>query len=74
MMNILQITVDGMSCRGCASKVEAIALDISGVIDCVVNFDKKHAVVRYNAETTTVERIQQTLQTAGYGVQLMVDA
>ncbi|NEQ97554.1 MAG: heavy-metal-associated domain-containing protein [Cyanothece sp. SIO2G6] len=67
-MQISEFSVDGMGCGGCASKVEAIALDVAGVIDCVVNFERKQATVHYNPQITTAEKIQQTLVTAGYGV------
>ena len=65
-METINLEIDGMGCPACTEKVEMAALQLSGVIDCVVNYDKKHAAVQFNPQTITLERIQQGLGKAGY--------
>ena len=73
-METLQFTVEGIACPACVDKVEIAALQLPGVIDCVVNYDEKCATVQFNPQKSTLERLQHGLTEAGYRATPLVAA
>ncbi|MBP0019721.1 MAG: copper-translocating P-type ATPase [Cyanobacteria bacterium SBLK] len=67
------LQVQGMSCAGCASRIEKVIQRVSGVNECNVNFALSRATVTYNPHATTVDNIQQAVAKAGYQASLLVE-
>lgn len=61
------ITVEGMCCEHCASRVEKALSAVSGVISADVKLKKKTAVVRSREEVSD-EEIKKVITDAGYTV------
>lgn len=65
-METVNLNVEGLVCPACVDKVETAALQLPGVIDCVVDYATKSASVQFNPRKNTVEHLQQGLTKAGY--------
>ncbi len=59
--------VTGMSCAACASSVESILKQKTGVINASVNFASNSVLVEYDDETTPPE-LQNALRKVGYDI------
>lgn len=60
------LKITGMSCAGCASKVETVITRIPGVESCYVNFALAEATLSYNPQEISLGKIQQIATQAGY--------
>ena len=60
------LTVEGMRCAGCAWLVERLLGKIPGVNDAAVDFPLRRAEVRFDARTTRLHTLLDTLAKAGY--------
>lgn len=65
-MNEATIQVNGMSCGGCARRVEAAAKAVDGVADCRVDLPQKSAKVDYDPQRTTPDKVAEAITRAGY--------
>ncbi|MBP5973033.1 copper-translocating P-type ATPase [Brasilonema sp. CT11] len=65
-MDTLTLKLRGMSCASCARNVEQAILSVPGVIDSNVNFGTEQASVKYDPRKTSLEKIQQAVEDAGY--------
>lgn len=63
---IAELTVEGMHCQSCASLIEEVLLDDSGVAAAVVDLGAARAVVTYLPAMTTVDRLCDLAAAAGY--------
>jgi len=60
------IRINGMHCVSCAQTTEDILKKEKGIIEANVNFATEKAVIEYNVEEITLERIAQLIREAGY--------
>lgn len=60
------IAVEGMHCGGCASGVKAMLKRTEGVISADVSYERKEAVVEYDPDRTTPEKIVEAINNMGY--------
>lgn len=56
----------GMSCAACASSAESIILQQEGVKQASVNFATGNLMVEYDPQITSVDKLQNALQSGGY--------
>ncbi|MEN0066014.1 MAG: permease [Myxococcota bacterium] len=61
----LTIEVQGMTCEGCANKVQRALLATDGVQSAVINLDANTAVISGNA---ALSRLQQSITDAGFHI------
>ncbi|HML02084.1 MAG TPA: heavy metal translocating P-type ATPase [Candidatus Bathyarchaeia archaeon] len=61
---ILQIL--GMHCTACATGIESGLRRLDGVIEANVNFATKEAVVRFDEDKVTLDRIKASVKRGGY--------
>jgi len=62
------LTVQGMSCASCVSRVEDALTDVGGVLDANVNLATDRATVRYVPGTAQPADFTQAIRDAGYDV------
>jgi copper chaperone len=62
------LTVTGMTCGGCSSKVEHALKAVSGVNDVAVSLKNNEATVHYDEQLTNPDNLKLAIQGAGYGV------
>ncbi|NEN90902.1 MAG: heavy metal translocating P-type ATPase [Okeania sp. SIO3H1] len=65
-METIRIRLQGMSCASCANRVEKAIKEVSGVIECNVNFALSQATVSYYSQKTNLTHIQESVREAGY--------
>ncbi len=70
-METTTLKLRGMSCASCASSIERVVSNVSGVEQCNVNFGAEQATVTYNPRAVDVNKIQQAIADAGYSSQLL---
>lgn len=58
--------VPGMNCSLCPPTVKKALQRVPGFIDADVSLDTKRAVVRYDSEKTSPERLATAVSNAGY--------
>lgn len=69
---VVVLRVDGMTCESCASTVRAHLLDVPGVIDATVSYERKLAEVRVREERPPEgERLVAAVEKAGYSASLL---
>lgn len=61
---ILQIL--GMHCAACATSIEAGLKRLDGILDARVNFASKEAVVKYDEDKVTLDKIKVNIKRGGY--------
>ena len=64
----LDLPVGGMSCAGCAARIEKTLQGLPGVCQAQVNFATEKATVHYDPAALTAEKIIQEVQEIGYEV------
>jgi Cu+-exporting ATPase len=60
------VRIGGMSCTSCAQSIEKGLLREKGVANASVNFATEKAVVEYDPEKVTLQRIGKVIEQAGY--------
>lgn len=67
----IRLSISGMTCAGCVSRVEIALKNVPGVDEALVNLVERTAQVR---GTVSVATLLSAVQTAGYGAAEMVGA
>lgn len=62
----LDLAVSGMTCAGCARRVERSLGEVEGVLECHVNFATRRASVVFDSGTTSAEALAGAVADAGY--------
>lgn len=60
------LTVEGMTCSGCANSVTNVLNAVPGVEKTEVSLADNSAAVRYNPDQTTPETLIEAVEDAGY--------
>ena len=69
-MASLKLTITGMTCDHCRSKVEAALTGANGVWSAFVDLDGGTAEMDFDAHKTTSEQLVAAVESAGYGAQV----
>jgi len=60
------IAVEGMSCTSCASGIKAMLKRTPGVISAEVSYERREAVIDYDPDKTSREKIVEAITKLGY--------
>jgi len=60
------LSVPGMTCAACPFTVKAALSKVQGVSKTDVTFEKREAVVTFDDSKTTVQKLTQATENAGY--------
>ena len=67
--------IEGMSCAiGCAKTIEKKLAEMNGVQKAAVDFDKKEAIVEFDATIQTPEKLTTAVESSGDGQTYKVSA
>ena len=66
----LDLPIGGMSCAGCASRIEHELQNLPGVQEAQVNFATEKATLHYDAESLSLDQITQKVEDIGYQIRL----
>ncbi|MDO5687433.1 MAG: heavy metal translocating P-type ATPase [Neisseria sp.] len=72
-MQKISLSIDGMTCQACASRIEKVLLRQDGVAAAQVNFAGETAQVDFDERTIGVEKIIATVGKAGFQATLATD-
>jgi copper chaperone CopZ len=67
-MQTEHMTVTGMSCGGCASKVTAALNALAGVQAAQVSLSNGNVTIRYDEKRASAAQLKAAVIDAGYGV------
>jgi len=62
----IDLPVTGMTCAACAARIERSLSKAEGVEEASVNLATERAMVRFDPDVTQVDRIVETIRSAGY--------
>ena len=65
-MTATTLKLKGMSCAACASNIESVIGQVSGVNSIRVNFATEQASIEYDESSTNLKKIQTAFSNAGY--------
>lgn len=65
--NKIIIKIEGMSCKGCAKKIETSLKTIENIKKVKVNLNKKEAIIESN-EKLDIDKIKDRICSLGYEV------
>jgi copper chaperone len=65
-METKTITVEGMHCDGCASRVKGLLEKEPGVREADVSYQAGEARVKYNEHAVQENRLREVIEGAGY--------
>lgn len=66
-----RFAVEGMSCGGCAAKVQRTVSALSGVATATVDLAAQTATVSYYPERSSLEAIERAISALDYGVRAL---
>jgi Cu+-exporting ATPase len=64
----LQLSINGMTCASCSTRVEKALNKTTGVLEANVNLATEQAAVAYDPSQVSPKQIQDAVEHAGYGV------
>ena len=64
----ITITVGGMTCANCSSRVERSLKKLDGVLDAAVNLTTERATIQYLPDTVSPAELKAAIRNAGYDV------
>ena len=67
-METIKISVDGMSCQGCADSLTRLFSNEPGVNTASVSFDSKQAQINYESSQVSASRFTEIVNGAGFQV------
>ena len=67
-MNILTLTVTGMSCMGCVNSVKSLVGALPGIAHCNVDLASGRVEVSHDPALATPDAIRAAITDAGYQV------
>lgn len=67
-MQTLTLSIDGMTCGGCAASVKQALEGVTGVKEAEVSLDNHSATVRFDADATERAALVAAVEEAGFDV------
>ncbi len=68
--DVVVISIDGMSCVGCAGAVEATIREVDGVAEVTVDYDQRRANIRLADTSVAPATLVAAVEDAGYKAKL----
>jgi len=62
------VKIGGIRCAGCTGVIRDAVSGVSGVLDCHVSLGSQKAVLEYDPDTTSISKMEEAIQKAGYTV------
>lgn len=65
-MKNIELTIEGMHCTGCTTRIEKILGNIEGITKKQVSLEEKKATIEYDEKKVTLELIKKEIEDAGF--------
>jgi copper chaperone CopZ len=69
-LRTVTIKVQGMTCGGCATRVEDALKSTNGVQEARVSYERGKAVIKYDDQKVTVDKLREVIQSTGFFCEL----
>jgi mercuric ion binding protein len=69
----VKLKVTGITCAGCSKHIHEALIEQEGILDNQVEYPGDLAIVTYNPDKITVQKIIETVVTAGYRAEVVKD-
>jgi copper chaperone CopZ len=63
-----ELSIKGMSCEACESEVNHEVNKLPGIIQSIVSYEKKNAIIKFDISKTTIKDITDAVNATGYKV------
>jgi copper chaperone len=67
-MSAVQLTVDGMKCGGCSSRLKRVLEEADGITSADIELETKQVAVAFDAAVTGQDTIETIIKDAGFAV------
>jgi len=67
-LQVVEFTISGMTCNGCAGRVKRDIENLPGVVTADVSYENKNAVVTFDHAQVKASEIQTVIRSTGYSV------
>ncbi len=64
----ITLTIEGMTCGGCAKSVNQALQQLAGVNDAHANFEQKNATIIFDNEQISINQLVEAIEDAGFDV------
>ncbi len=64
----IQVSIKGMTCTACEEHVKHAVNDLDGIIEASTSYKEGSAIIRYNENKTSPEKIRAAINSTGYNV------
>lgn len=64
----VEFKISGMTCTGCEALVKHELNKLEGIIEVLVSYEKRNAIVKYDQSKTNAEEIEKAINSTGYKV------
>ncbi len=64
--NSITFRIDGMHCMSCSMNIDGSLEDSEGVFEATTTYAQGKSAVRYDADKTTPEKLQEIISGLGY--------
>lgn len=58
--------IEGMSCMACVARIRKTLSGLEGVNEVTVNLENKNAVIKYNPQKITIDKMEKAINQMGY--------
>ena len=67
-IQIVELTIKGMSCEACEAEVNHEVYKLPGIIESTVSYENRNAIVKFDISKTTINDITGAVNATGYKV------
>lgn len=64
----VKLTLEGMTCEGCAETVNAALSKVTGVLESKTSYREKNSIVKYDKSKTNIKELEKAVNSTGYTV------
>lgn len=64
----ITLTIEGMTCGGCAKSVNQALQQLAGVHEANANFEQKNATIIFDNEQISINQLIEAIEDAGFDV------
>jgi len=69
--NTIELTIEGMTCQGCANNIEFALSKLDGITKSEVIFEKHKATIKYDELIITENQITRHIENVGYETKIL---
>ena len=66
----ITVKIDGMTCKHCVHAVQSALEECKGISEAEVSLEKKSAVITYDSDRITTDRIADIIEDEGYSASI----